>query len=345
MRRPCVKPEHRPRRLPNGDIRIGGEIHGLAAEIEDPTGLAWQALQLMDGTRSLADILDQLPESAEIVQALLDSGHIEEAAPDPPDLTAAEQVRYARNVDYFRWADLTPRDTPWELQLRLKRARVLVLGLGGVGTHAARALAATGVGTLHCADPDVVEPSNLNRQLYGERDVGRGKAEATVEALRAVNSDIQVTGATTRIATPEDLFEAVEGFDVLALCADEPKGPDGIRHWANRAGIPWAGGGYTGPMVSVGVFAPGHPCYDCLLAEGERRGVHADHSWPGVLSTSAGLAGLMTAQAVISLITGVPDTEPGYAYGINLACPGDATFVRPTSRDECEICGLDRQLL
>ncbi|MFI6602717.1 HesA/MoeB/ThiF family protein [Nonomuraea sp. NPDC050536] len=344
MRRPSVKPEHQPRLLPNGDIRIGGEIHGLAAEIEDPTGLAWQALQLMDGTRTTDEIICRLPGSEEVVQALLASGHIEEAAADSPDLTAAEQDRYARNLDYFRWTDLTPRDTPWELQLRLKRAKVLVLGLGGVGTHAARALAAAGVGALHCLDPDTVEPSNLNRQLYGEQDVGRGKAEATVEALRAVNSGIQVTGAATRITTAEELIEATTGFDVLALCADEPKGPDGIRHWADRAGIPWAGGGYTGPMVSVGVFAPGYPCYACLLAEGERRGVYADHGWPGVLSTSAGLAGLMTAQAVISLITGVPDTAPGYAYGINLACPGDITFVRPTPRDGCEICGLDRQM-
>ncbi|MEU4227405.1 ThiF family adenylyltransferase [Nonomuraea sp. NPDC026600] len=348
MTRPRVKPEHRPYRLDNGTIRIGGEIYGLASEIEDPNGHAWHALELMDGTRTRGEIVtalaDRCPNAAELVTTLLDSGHVEDAsAAPPPELAPDELDRYARNAAYFRWASLRPREPSWAPQLLLKRARVVVLGLGGTGSHAAWALTAAGVGAIHCVDGDFVELSNLNRQtLYGEEDVGRPKVDVATERLRAVNSHVEVTGENRRIGSPAELARLITGFDVLALCADEPREPDGIRRWANRAcaaaGIPWVGGGYEGPQLSVGVFAPGFPCYECLRAEGERHGRMTDFGWPGVLSTSGGLSGLLTAHAVISLLTGIPDVAPGYAYGINLVAPDDQIFVRFPARDECDVC-------
>jgi molybdopterin/thiamine biosynthesis adenylyltransferase len=353
MRLPRVKAEHRPHRHPDGTVRIGGEIYGLAAEIDDPRGWVWGALCLMDGHLAPQGISLRLRrtfpgmsagQADTVIATLLGSGYVEDAhAAPPPELSAAELDRYDRNHSFFRRVDLTPREHGWESQLRLRAATVLVLGLGGTGGHAAWALAAAGVGTIHCVDPDLVELSNLNRQvLYDEGDVGRPKVTAALARLRRVNSAITITGERRRVASAAELALLLEGFDVLALCADEPHD---LRIWANRAcaaaGVPWVGGGYSGPLVTAGVFAPGHPCYECLRAGEEARrrpGTPVDLGGPGVLATSAGLSGQLTAQAVITLVTGVPDIEPGYVHGVNLMAPDHLVHIRHPSRPDCPVC-------
>ncbi len=102
----------------------------------------------------------------------------------------------------MRWMDLRPRTSSWEPQtLLLRRARVLLVGVGGTGGAAARDLVASGVGHLHCVEPDVVELSNLNRQtLFREDDLGRPKLDAALAALRALNTDTTLTGSAARCA-------------------------------------------------------------------------------------------------------------------------------------------------
>ncbi|GGL11146.1 hypothetical protein Sme01_15390 [Sphaerisporangium melleum] len=369
MRHPKVKPEHRPHRYADGTIRIGGEIYGVAAEIDDPDGWVWAALTLMDGSRTAEEVVTRLGQefpalraraARSVVEQLIASGYLEEAgAVPPPELAAREADRYSRNHAFFRRVDLTPREHGWEAQLRLRNARVVVLGLGGTGGHAAWALTAAGAGRLHCVDPDVVELSNLSRQmLYGEADIGRAKAEVAVRRLRAVNSDVTVTGERRRAGSQEELAEIIAGADMLALCADEPGGHV-LRVWANRAcaaaGIPWAGGGYNGPLVTAGLYRPGHPCYECVSAGEQARrrpGTPVDLGGPGVLPTSAGISGLLVAHAVISEITGVPDLVPGRVSGLNLIAPDQLIDVRHPSRPDCPVCGdaarrkagLDREM-
>ncbi|MEU4539234.1 ThiF family adenylyltransferase [Streptosporangium sp. NPDC023825] len=354
---PRVKDGHRPFRFDDGTLRVGGEIYGIATEITDPQGLVWTTLTLMDGTRTTEDVVtgvrDSLPgvsrsAAREIVDMMLASGHVEDAgARVPEELGERERARYDRSRGFFQRVDLTPREHGWEAQLRLKGARVVVLGLGGTGSHAAWALATSGVGRLHCVDTDVVELSNLNRQvLYTEADVGRAKADVAVAALRRVNSDIEITGERRRIGT-ESAFESLLGdCDVLALCADEPRGR-GIRIWANRvcarAGVPWVGGGYNGPLVTVGTFTHRDgACYECL-AEGEARrlrpGLPVDLGGPGVLATSAGISGQLVAHAVISLITGVPEPAAGTVVGMNLIAPDQHVWIRHPPRPGCPVCG------
>ncbi|WP_204018653.1 HesA/MoeB/ThiF family protein [Sphaerimonospora thailandensis] len=360
MRLPRVKLEHRPHRYDDGTIRIGGEVYGIAAEIEDPYGWVWTALSLMDGTRSpgqiaerLSDAHPKVPDAASIVEQLVASGYVEDVAAMPPgELEERELDRYSRNHAFFRAVDLAPRGHGWEAQLRLKTARVVVLGLGGTGSHAAWALAAAGVGAIHCVDPDLVELSNLNRQiLYCEDDVGRPKADAAVARLRTVNSDITVTGERLRISSREDLGDLITGCDALALCADRPDGHR-IRVWANRAcaaaGIPWAGGGYNGPLVTVGMFAPGvGTCYECLSAGEEARRrprTPVDLGGPGAIATSAGLSGQLVAHAVLGLLTGVPLPPVGTIQGVNLVAPDHHVWVRHPPRPDCPICGSRTEL-
>ncbi|MFF7639224.1 ThiF family adenylyltransferase [Streptomyces canus] len=229
FRRPRIKPEHRAYRTVDGNVRVGSVIHGIGAEIADPQGWVWTLVEAMDGTRGpsevVAEVLRGHPElsGADARQAMADllaAGFVDDAGASVP-VPPREQDRYSRGVPLLRWMDLAPRTSPWDAQLRLREARVLLIGVGGTGGHAAQALVASGVGHVHCVDPDVVELSNLNRQpLYREGDLGRPKAEAAVATLRAVNSDVTVTGERREVRGPEDLAELVAGARQAARTPD-----------------------------------------------------------------------------------------------------------------------------
>lgn len=354
MRFPRVKKEHRPDRHPDHKIRIGGGLYGVAAEITDPQGRVWAALELLDGTRTPAQIVDELrarfPDldaatGTGMVDQLIASGYVEDAAtPVPAELGDAEAERYDRNRAFFRRVDLRAGTSAWDAQVRLKKARVAVLGLGGTGSHAAWSLAAAGVGSLHCVDPDVVEVTNLTRQaMYTEADIGRPKAETVADRLRDLNSGTSVSVEQRAIATEPELTGLASGADVLALCADRPR--DVIQPMTNRVcaalGMPWVGGGYDGPLVTVGVYGPGGVCSDCLAAAEEARlppGPVPDLGG-GVLAPSAGISGHLVAYEIISLITGVARNPPGYTRGINLIAPDHTVYVRHPPRSDCAVCG------
>ncbi|MDF3298095.1 ThiF family adenylyltransferase [Streptomyces tropicalis] len=369
MRRPRIKPEHRAYRTVDGHIRIGSVVHGIGSEVEDPDGWVWTLVEAMDGTRNAADIVAEVSRrhpglrlpAVDIVQAMADltaAGFVEDAGAAPPaELSVRERERYGRGMTLLRWMDLRPRESAWEPQVRLRRARVLLVGVGGTGGAAARDLVASGVGWLHCVDPDVVELSNLNRQtLYRESDLGTPKVDAALTALRALNAGTTVTGERREVRAAADLEALLtggeEGYDVLLLAADRPAV---IRRWANQvclaSGTPWAEAGYRGPLVSVGVFAPRRgACWECLrIAEAERRdlrlapGQDEDVAsprmpWNPVNAVTAGLSGSLLAHAAIALICGVPPVDPGYRFGLNLMVPGDPIMERSGPRPDCPAC-------
>jgi hypothetical protein len=352
----------------DGNVRIGSVIYGIGAEISDPDGWIWTLTELMDGTRSCPRITAEVaarhpaavrPETVGVAIAeLRQAGFVEDAAaPLPPGLGDRDPVRHARGVALLRWMDLSPRASPWHAQLRLHRARVLVLGVGGTGGAAAQILTAAGVGHLHAVDPDVVELSNLNRQLlYGEADIGHPKADAAVAALHALNSDVAVTGERREVGGQDALAALLaEGppYDLMVLGADRP--PE-IRRWANRAclaaNMPWVEGGYRGPLVTAGVHVP-HvgPCWECQRAgEAERRdlrlapGQDEDAAsprmpWNPASAVTATLSGTLVAHAALAVLTGVPPMEPGFRYGVNLMSLGDPVIQRHPRRPDCPACG------
>lgn len=389
LRRPRIKPEHRPYRTIDGNVRIGSVIHGIGAEIEDPQGWVWTLVETMDGTREPSAVVgevlrahpelpDLTPEDARQAMAdLLDAGFVEDAAAPVP-VSERERLRYSRGVPLLRWMDLGPRTSPWDAQLRLRRARVLLVGVGGTGGYAAQSLVASGVGRLHCVDPDVVELSNLNRQpLFRESDLGRPKVTAALATLRALNSDVTVTGERREIRHPADLarlirtgapeapsepkqagtpevpYSSRSSYDLLVLAADRP---DDIRRWANRvclaADLPWVDAGYRGPLVTAGVHVPGRgACWECLragevarrelrLAPGQDDGVASPHlPWNPATAVTAGLSGGLLAHAALALLTGVPALDPGFRFGMNLMLPGDPVLQRFPRRPDCPACG------
>ncbi|GLW44722.1 hypothetical protein Stsp02_03840 [Streptomyces sp. NBRC 14336] len=367
MRRPRIKPEHRAYRTVDGNLRIGSVVYGIGAEVKDPDGWVWTLVEAMDGTRDTAQVVAEVSRrhpglrlpAADIAQAMADlteAGYVEDAgAPPPEELTAAERERYSRSMTLQRWMDLRPRSSPWEPQLLLRRARVLLIGVGGTGGAAARDLVASGVGRLHCVEPDVVELSNLNRQtLFRDADLGTPKIDAALTALRALNPHPAITGERGEVRGPTDLAELLKGaaYDVLLLAADRPSD---IRRWANRVcldlGVPWAEAGYRGPLVSVGVFVPGEgACWECLrAAEVERRelrlapGQDEDVAsprmpWNPVNAVTASLSGGLLAHAALALLSGVPRIEPGCRFGLNLMVPGDPVAQRADRRPDCPAC-------
>jgi molybdopterin/thiamine biosynthesis adenylyltransferase len=360
--RPRIKPEHVPYRIPGNRIRIGGTVYGIAAEINDPTGSVWTLLESLDGSRSPEQIVDYVRlrnpgEPAEDIRAalatLIEAGHVEDCgAPVPLELTDREQERYERSRQFYRWIDPLPRTNTWEPQVRLRKASVVVVGIGGTGGTAALALAASGVGTLHCVDADEVELSNLNRQIiYTEKDIGRPKVDAAVDRLRELNSDIAVTGRQCRVNGIEDLVFLAARHDVLLLCADSP--PD-IRMWTNRAclrtGTPWVDCGYHGPRASAALYVPGSDgaCYECLwLAEHDRNtalGITRTYSTGraghnAVIAPSAGLSGYLAAYSVIAFITGIGRLPDGRIHGVNLAALETPHLVADPRRADCRACG------
>lgn len=233
MNRPRVKPEHAPYRIGGGKIRIGGVSFGIAAEIEDPDGWVWTMLSAMDGSRSPDEVVAHVAEmhpgqSGEQLRAaaqqLIRSGYVEDAfASTPAGLTPRDIQRHTRSLGFYRWLDLTPRGSSWEPQSLISQAKVTVLGVGGTGGVAAMALAASGIGHLHCVDPDLVELSNLNRQvLYTEGDIGHAKADAAVARLQNLNSDISTTGERSRVNCVDDVVRLADDCDILILAADQP---------------------------------------------------------------------------------------------------------------------------
>jgi molybdopterin/thiamine biosynthesis adenylyltransferase len=366
MLRPRVKPEHAPYRVAGGKIRIGGVSYGLAAEISDPDGWVWTMLEAMDGSRGLPEIIEHVhaahpAQTVDVLRRgagqLLRAGYVEDAAGAVPDgLTERDLRRYERAVRYFRWLDLTPRASSWEPQARLRAARVTILGVGGTGGIAALALAASGVGHLHCVDPDEVELSNLSRQiLYTEDDIGKPKTDSAVTRLQHLNTDVEITGQRMEAAGIEDVLELARDCDVLLLAADRP--PE-LRIWCNRACLaanrPWVDAGYHGPLVQTGAFVPGEgPCWECtrlaLRDSHAEDGAHPDDSphrpeaaFGAVGAVSAGISGYLAAHLVIALLTGIPPVAPGRIETINLAALAAPLAIDDPPHPECEACGAAR---
>lgn len=242
------------------------------------TPVASAVLELADGSRSSAEILAGMrAQGLDIEQAvvddglatLLETGVLEDAAEDDR-LSTGEVERYDRQLRYF--ADLAePGLSRSAFQERLREARVTIIGVGGLGSWAAYGLACAGVGRLDLIDGDVVEESNLNRQiLYTPADVGLPKAAIAGERLSFFNPGIEIRTHAQRLTSSADVQAAVKGADFVVDAADWP--PHAIERWVNQAcfeqGIPYFAMGFTPPLMRLGpTYVPGQTgCYSCQEA-------------------------------------------------------------------------------
>lgn len=252
-----------------------------------------------------------------------------EAAPDL--LSTEESTRYARHL-------LLP-EVGLEGQRRLRRSRVLLIGAGGLGSPVSMYLAAAGVGTIGMVDFDVVDATNLQRQiLHGTSDLGRPKLDSAVDSLREINPHVTVEPIRERL-TSRNALEVLEGYDLVVDGTDNFP----TRYLVNDAcvltGIPNVYGSIFRFDGQASVFwgARG-PCYRCLFAEPPPPGMVPSCAEGGVLGVLPGIIGTIQATEAIKLLLGVGETLLGRLLMLD-ALRMRFREIRLRKDPECPACG------
>lgn len=217
-----------------------------------------------------------------------------------PSLSVEETLRYSRH--------LLLEEVGVEGQRRIKRARVLLVGAGGLGSASALYLAAAGVGTLGLVDFDVVDATNLQRQiLHGTGDVGRSKLDSARDRIHDLNPHVHVEPFGTRFGSSNALA-ILRDFDIVIDGTDN----FATRYLINDASIllgkPNVFGCISRFEGQASVFgAAGGPCYRCLFREPPQMGLVPSCGEAGVLGVLPGLVGTIQAIETLKLILGVGD--------------------------------------
>jgi adenylyltransferase/sulfurtransferase len=247
------------------------------------------------------------------------------------ELTKAEVERYSRHL-------IMP-EVGIDGQRRLKAARVLCIGAGGLGSPAAMYLAAAGVGRIGIVDFDVVDSSNLQRQIiHGTPDVGRPKLVSARERLNAINPEVQIDSHETRITSA----------NALALFADYDVIVDGTDNFPTRylvndasvlSGKPNVYGSIFRFEGQASVFAvKGGPCYRCLYPEPPPPGLVPSCAEGGVLGVLPGVVGTIQATEAIKLILGAGEPLVG-RFLIYDAWRMRFRELKLRRDPECPVCG------
>lgn len=280
------------------------------------------------------------------LDALEAAGALAHACSSPP-LDPEDADRFSRQLPY-----LADHGDAHELQRRLARARVTVLGCGGLGSWALTCLAAAGVRRLRLVDDDTVEPSNLNRQaIFGRDDVGVAKVAAAAAWLRGFDERIEAEPIAVRADGPDAIRAIVAGADALVLTADDP--PYELGRWANaaclEAGVPFITGGQLPPVLRAGpLYIPGRTaCFACHETALRRRSIAYDRyveqarahpSRAATLGPTSAIVGSLLALEVMHHLLGVQPATAGTAVTFDIR----TLRVRrePVPRDAaCPACG------
>ena len=240
-------------------------------------------------------------------------------------------LRYSRHI-------LLP-EIGVEGQERLRAARALVIGAGGLGCPAALYLAASGVGRLTIADSDRVDLTNLQRQiLYRTDSVGSPKVDAARATLNAVNPEVEIAGLALRVDT-QTIGKLVADADIVLDCSDN----FATRHAINRACVqhakPLVSGAairFDAQLMVFDLRKPDAPCYACLFPEdGEVEEVQC--SVMGVLAPMTGAVGALQAMEAIKLIVGAGESLNGRLLLLD-AKSAEWRTVRVAKDPGCAVC-------
>jgi molybdopterin-synthase adenylyltransferase len=206
-------------------------------------------------------------------------------------------LRYSRQI-------MLP-DVDLDGQEKLLAARVLIIGLGGLGSPVAMYLAAAGVGHLVLADFDSVDLSNLQRQIAHTTDrIGQLKVESAAQTIRALNPDVQIT-CVTQVLDADALKDQIAGVDVVVDCCDNFQTRFAVNAACVAARVPLVSGAAIRLEGQVAVFdtrQPDCPCYRCLYDEESEENTSCAAN--GVLAPLVGIVGSMQALEAIKLIVG-----------------------------------------
>ena len=223
-------------------------------------------------------------------------------------------------------------------QRKLAAARVLVVGAGGLGAPVLQYLAAAGVGRIGIVDDDAVDETNLQRQvIFATSDVGRPKAHAAAERLRALNPLVAVDVYPVRLAAA-NARDLVRAYDVVVDATDTFAGRYATSDACRLEGKPDVYGSIFRFDGQVAVFAPGGPCYRCFFPEPPPEGSVPTCAEGGVLGVLAGLVGTWQANEALKLILGIGRPLIGRVALVDALEARVREFALP--RDPaCALCG------
>ena len=248
----------------------------------------------------------------------------------PRSMTPEQRDRYSRHL-------LLP-EVGMEGQQKLLDARVLLLGAGGLGSPTALYLAAAGVGTLGIVDDDVVDLSNLQRQVIHTTDrIGVPKVDSAEETIRALNPDVNVVKYPVRIDA-SNIVEIISGYDVIVDGVDNFPTRYLLNDATVRLKIPVVSASILGFDGQLSVFKPyDGPCYRCLFREPPPAELAPSCGANGVLGVLPGTMGLLQATEVIKLILDIGEPAIGRLLLYD-ALGATLTEVKVHRDPECPIC-------
>jgi adenylyltransferase/sulfurtransferase len=218
-------------------------------------------------------------------------------------------------------------------------SHVVIVGVGGLGSPAAMYLAAAGVGSLTLVDDDVVELSNLQRQLaHAESDIGKSKAESAATTLRGINSETKVHVVNRRVGAAE-LSQLISCADVVLDATDNLDTRFAINRACLSAGIPLVSGAAIRLEGQIAVFdsrVSTSPCYECLYKAGEGGDLTCADN--GVLAPVVGIVGSMQALEALKLIGGFGEPLVGRLLLLDASNMQWREMKLPRDPD-CAACG------
>src|SRR5450631_649699 len=251
----------------------------------------------------------------------------------PRALSAEQRDRYSRHL-------LIP-EIGIEGQQKLLDAKVLLLGAGGLGSPTALYLAAAGVGTLGIVDDDVVDLSNLQRQVIHDTErIGVAKVDSAREAITALNPDVKVQKHQLRLG-PENIMEILPGYDIVVDGLDNFPTRYLLNDASVRLRIPVVSAAILGFEGQLSVFKPyDGPCYRCLFPVPPPADLAPSCGANGVLGVLPGTMGLLQATEVIKLIVGAGEPAIGRLLLYD-ALAATLTEVKVRRDPECAVCSRD----
>jgi molybdopterin-synthase adenylyltransferase len=248
------------------------------------------------------------------------------------ELTDAQLERYARHI--------VLHDIGGAGQQKLLAAKVLVIGAGGLGAPCLQYLAAAGVGMLGIVDDDVVDLSNLQRQvIHRTADIGRAKTESAADAIAQINPDITVVQHTERL-TPDNAAALVAGYDIVADGSDSFATRFAVNAACVALGktlVSAAVGKFEGQLATFKGHDPQLPCYRCFVRDAPG-GAERSCAEAGIIGALTGVMGSLQALEVVREIVGFGDSMAGRLMIYDAMTARIRTLTLPKD-PACPACG------
>lgn len=213
------------------------------------------------------------------------------------NFTEAQIERYSRHIIL--------QDVGVEGQQKIMEGKVLVVGAGGLGSPVALYLAAAGVGTIGLIDGDVVDLTNLQRQvIHHTQDVNKPKVHSAKEKINAINPDVKVV-VYHDLLTPDNIFDIIKKYDFIVDGTDNFPTKFLVNDACVLAGKPYSHGGILRFEGQTLTYTPGNACYRCVFKSPPPANAVPTCSQAGVLGSIAGMLGTIQATEVLKFFTGV----------------------------------------